>query len=331
MPDGVCGWLRMALCWWALLLAGVAWAQSGVQPVPELTAHVMDASGMLTEPQRKALDDKLKAFEAASGAQVVVLIVRTTAPEDIASYANRVGNTWKIGRKDVGDGLILLVAKEDRKLRIEVAKTLEGAIPDLAAKRVIDEAITPRFKQGDFAGGMDAGVERIMALIRAEKLPVPGTQESAEPPPSFWWEDIQVKAVLDLAFVVVFGVFGGWAGVRYVLRCAAAGAVVGVTVGLLSGAVLDTFFWSIGGSFLWAVGEFIWTAAHYRPSASTVELKKNAGKNPWANAGPPIVVASSSSDSSWFSSSDSDSSSSSDSFSSGGGGDFGGGGASGDW
>lgn len=325
MPAGVCSWLRMALCWWVLLLAGVAWAQSDVQPVPELAAHVIDASGTLTEPQRKALDDKLRAFEAANGAQVVVLIVRTTAPEDIASYANRVGNTWKIGRKDVGDGLILLVAKEDRKLRIEVAKTLEGAIPDLAAKQVIDEAITPRFKQGDFAGGIDSGIDKIMALIRHENLQPP---ESVAPNPM---DAVVEKGLLDLAFLVVFVVFGGKKGGLVVARCALAGAVLGITAWLLNPMTEDLVFLSIMGSFVWSLGEFIRAATSYRPSTSNVQLKKNAGKNPWANAAPPLVDTSSSSDSSWFSSSDSSSSSDSFSFSSGGGGDFGGGGASGDW
>jgi len=134
---------------------------------------VVDTSGTLSTAQREALEAKLSAFEAQRGAQVVVLLVNSTQPEDISSYANRVGNAWKIGRKEVGDGLLLVAAMQDRKLRIEVAKTLEGAIPDLEAKRIIDGVITPRFKQGDFGGGLDAGVGRIMALITGEALPAP--------------------------------------------------------------------------------------------------------------------------------------------------------------
>jgi uncharacterized protein len=95
----------------------------------------------------------------------------TTAPEDIAAYANRVGNTWKIGRRDVGDGLIVLVAVQDRRMRIEVAKTLEGAVPDIAAKHIIDEAMAPRFRQGDYAGGLDAAMDQLGARIRGEALP----------------------------------------------------------------------------------------------------------------------------------------------------------------
>jgi uncharacterized protein len=143
------------------------------QAVPALTGHVVDTSGTLSAAQREALEAKLSAFETQRGAQVVVLLINTTQPEDITSYANRVGNSWKIGRKEVGDGVLFVAAMQDHKLRIEVAKSLEGAIPDLEAKRIIDGLITPRFKQGDIAGGLDTGVNRIMALITGEALPAP--------------------------------------------------------------------------------------------------------------------------------------------------------------
>ena len=160
-------WL-LALLLWATALAGHA---QGVLPVPALSGHVVDTTATLDASQRQALESKLAAFEAAHGAQVVVLMVPTTQPEDIASFANRVGSTWKIGRKAVGDGLLLVVAKNDRKLRIEVAKSLEGAVPDLAAKGIMDSAITPAFKQGDYAAGLNAGVDQIMTLIKGEGLP----------------------------------------------------------------------------------------------------------------------------------------------------------------
>jgi uncharacterized protein len=135
----------------------------------------MDSTGTLDAAQRSALEAKLTAFEQSRGAQVVVLIVPTTQPEDIAAYAQRVGDTWKIGRKSIGDGLLLVVAKNDRKVRIETTKALEGAIPDLAARQVIDTAITPRFKQGDYAGGLDAAADQLIALISGENLPATGT------------------------------------------------------------------------------------------------------------------------------------------------------------
>jgi len=161
---------------WQVLLAvmafsfGAAYAQ-GVLPVPALTARVIDQTGTLTAAQQQSLDAKLAAFEQKKGSQIVVLMVPTTAPEDIASYANRVGNAWKIGRKDVGDGVLVIVAKNDRKMRIEVAKTLEGALPDIAASRIIDGAMMPRFRENDFAGGIDAAVDQIIARVNGEALP----------------------------------------------------------------------------------------------------------------------------------------------------------------
>ena len=142
-------------------------------PVPALTARVLDQTGTLTEPQRAALETKLAAFEAQAGPQIVLLLVPTTAPEDIASYAQRVADSWKIGRRDVGDGVLLLVAKNQRLVRIEVAKALEGAIPDLAARQIIDNAIRPAFRADDYAGGLNAGVDQLIGRIRGEGLPAP--------------------------------------------------------------------------------------------------------------------------------------------------------------
>ncbi|HCY16593.1 MAG: hypothetical protein A2Z93_14615 [Curvibacter sp. GWA2_64_110] len=155
-------------------LAGAAFAQS-LLPVPALTARVMDHTGTLSTAQLGQLEDKLAAFEQAQGSQIVILLVPSTQPEDIAAYANRVFNTWKPGRAGLGDGLLIVVAKQDRKIRIEVARALEGAIPDLAAKQVIDDVLTPHFRQGDFAGGLDQATDRLIALIRGEGLPTPAT------------------------------------------------------------------------------------------------------------------------------------------------------------
>lgn len=163
----------LLLAVWLPFASLAAWAQGGVQPVPPLTAHVMDGTGTLTTAQKAALEAKLTAFEQSRGAQVVMLMVPTTQPEDIAAYAQRVGDSWKIGRKDIGDGLLLVVAKNDRTVRIETTKALEGAIPDLAASQIIETALTPRFRQGDFAGGLDAAADQIMARITGEKLPAP--------------------------------------------------------------------------------------------------------------------------------------------------------------
>lgn len=162
--------LRRALALIVLSLGALAAAQT-LQPVPPLTARVTDLSGTLTPEQQRKLEEQLASFEAAQGSQIVVLLVPSTGPEDIAAYANRVFNTWKPGRAGIGDGLLLLVAVQDRRIRIEVARALEGAVPDLAAKRIIDEVLTPHFRRGDFAGGIGLAAQQLMALIRGEALP----------------------------------------------------------------------------------------------------------------------------------------------------------------
>ena len=133
----------LLLAGWLCIAVSGAWAQN-VQPVPPLTAHVMDSTGTLNAQQQAALEAKLSAFEQSRGAQIVMLMVASTQPEDIAAYAQRIGDSWKIGRKSTGDGLLLVVAKNDRRVRIETTKALEGAIPDLAASQIIEGAITPR-------------------------------------------------------------------------------------------------------------------------------------------------------------------------------------------
>ncbi len=140
-------------------------------PVPPLKARVTDLTGTLNSDQRAGLEQKLAALEARKGSQVAVLLVPTIQPETVEQYAIRVFDEWRLGRKGVNDGVLLLVAKNDRRLRIEVGRGLEGAIPDAYAKRIIDEEITPRFKQGDFHGGIAAGVDRIARLVDGEPMP----------------------------------------------------------------------------------------------------------------------------------------------------------------
>ncbi|WP_309373292.1 TPM domain-containing protein [Rhodoferax sp.] len=201
---------------------GTAFAQLAV---PALTGHVVDTTQTLSTLQRNQLEAKLTEFERVHGSQVVVLLVPSTQPEDITSYANRVGNEWKIGRKEVGDGVLLVVALTDHRVRIEVAKTLEGAIPDLAAKRVIEQAITPRFKQGDYAGGLDAAVVQIMALVSGEALPAPSqsAQRGRSPGDGFNWMDLGI--FLFIAVPVVGAVAKSILGSR--LGSVATGVVAG--------------------------------------------------------------------------------------------------------
>ncbi|HEU0202095.1 MAG TPA: TPM domain-containing protein, partial [Burkholderiaceae bacterium] len=155
-----------------LAAAQVARGPDGLLVVPPL-ARVTDATGTLSAADKQALEAKLAAFEAKRGSQMAIVMIDSTQPEPISDYAFRVGDAWKIGRPKVGDGVLIVVAKTDRRIWIAVARALEGAIPDVAARRVISEVITPRFKIGDFAGGLQAGVDAIFLLIQGEGLPPP--------------------------------------------------------------------------------------------------------------------------------------------------------------
>jgi uncharacterized protein len=216
------------------LLALGASAQAQL-PVPPLTARVTDLTGTLTPAQRASLEETLRAFETLKGAQLAVLIVPTTQPEAIEQFSIRVTDQWKLGRKGVDDGLLLLVAKNDRRMRIEVGRGLEGVIPDAVGKRVIAEIITPYFKQGDYYGGIEAGVNRLTRLIEGEPLPPPAQKPAAEggKMPLDWVWGAFIAALL----------FGG------VLR-SLAGRLVGSTIaGVLSGVV----FWAFAGMLVGAV------------------------------------------------------------------------------
>lgn len=164
-----------------LLVLWLAWPARAEVPVPPLAARVTDQTGTLGAQQRAGLEAELQGLEARSGAQLAVLLVPTTQPESIEQYSIRVAEQWKLGRKGNDDGLLILVAKNDRKIRIEVGYGLEGTIPDVVAKRIIDETITPRFKQGDFAGGLHEGVQRLAGLIEGRKAAPPAPEAAAAP------------------------------------------------------------------------------------------------------------------------------------------------------
>ena len=175
-------WLRrnaatafVAAC---LLCASAGHAQALVE-VPALRSPVTDLTGTLTPGQVAALEAKLRAFEQAKGSQVAVLVVPTTQPEEIEQYSIRVGEAWKLGRKGIDDGAILLVAREDRKVRIEVGYGLEGVLPDAIANRIIDQDIVPKFRSGDYYGGITTGVDRMLRVIEGEPLPEPERRGTA--------------------------------------------------------------------------------------------------------------------------------------------------------
>jgi uncharacterized protein len=207
----------------AMFAAAAAFAQN-LQPVPKLTARITDLTGTLTAEQQSSLDDKLAAFEARKGSQVAVLVVATTEPEEIAQYSIRVVDQWKLGRRGVDDGALLIVAKNDRELRIEVGRALEGALPDVTAHRIISETIVPLFRQGDFYGGINAGLDQMIRVIDGEPLPAA----------DLGWQGSSTRGVshlLPFLFVAVFfgsvvlrSLFGR--GLGAVIAGAATGAVV---------------------------------------------------------------------------------------------------------
>ena len=191
------GWAALCL---AVVMVTTAAAQgtptataNGLQAIPALTSHVIDTTSTLNAADRQALDAKLTAFEQQRGAQMVVLMVASTQPEDITSFAQRVGDFWKIGRQNIGDGLLLVVAKDDRKVRIATTKALEGAVPDLAASQIIDTFVTPRFRQGDFAGGLNAAADQLLARISGEALPAPERpRRNGQASTGFSWTNLAV-------------------------------------------------------------------------------------------------------------------------------------------
>ena len=224
----------------ALALALPAAAQD-VLPLPALSARVIDQTGTLDPAQRATLDAKLAAFEQAAGPQIVVLMVPTTAPEDIAAYAFRVADAWKIGRREVGDGLLIVVAKNDRRVRFEVARALEGAVPDLAARQIIDRVIGPAFRAGDYAGGLSAGIDALMARIKGEGLPTP--QPSSRPVERNPWSDLPL--FFFVAVPVVGGILSRLLGRRLGALVSAGGAgvaawIVSASLGIAAAAALLT-------------------------------------------------------------------------------------------
>ena len=296
---------------WRLLLAAVlcgaaALAQAqDVLPVPPLSGRVIDQTGTLTPAQQQAMSDKLAAVETKRGSQLVVLIVATTQPEDIAAYAQRVGDSWKIGRLAVGDGLLIVVAKNDRRVNIQVAKALEGAVPDLAAKQIISEVISPAFRKGDFAGGLNAAIDRLDARIGGEGLPEPSAQGAKPAGKGFNFEDLAI--FMFVAVPVIGMVLTGMLG----RKLGAFGTA----------AIAGGMTWASTSSLLIAIGAGFVALILVGVMASGAARR---GVSRGHSRGGPVIWGGGGNGGGWGGGDGGG-------FSSGGGGDFGGGGASGDW
>jgi uncharacterized protein len=279
--------LAWMLCWAAVAVADVV--------VPPLTGRVVDQTGTLTPQQIATLDDTLQVFEQRKGSQIAVLIVSTTEPETIEQFSIRVADAWKIGRKKVDDGAILVIAKDDRRLRIEVGYGLEGALTDVTSKRIIDEIITPKFRQGDFAGGISAGVDRIIGVIDGEPLPEPKRrQQNAN-----IFDNLEsIGPVAFFAVLVLGGIFRTMFG--RLLGSVVTGGLVGVLIWFLAGTL--------------AIAAIIGLIAFVFTLIGDSVVSSGGGRGGWSGGGGG-----------W-----SGGSSGGGGFS-GGGGSFGGGGASGRW
>jgi uncharacterized protein len=238
-------WARFVAPLLFVLAAGLALAEVAVPPV----ARVTDLTGTLTTAQQQLLAEKLAALELRKGSQVAVLLLPTTQPETIEQFGIRVAEQWKLGRKGVDDGALLLVAKDDRAVRIEVGYGLEGVLNDATAKRIIDEIVVPRFRDGDFAGGIEAGVDRMIAVIDGEPLPPPEASRVGE-----YGVDGELEQIILIGFIVVF-IVGGIlrATVGKVPGATVAGAGAGVLAWLLAGSVLFGIVMAIVG-FLFILG-----------------------------------------------------------------------------
>ena len=189
---------------WVHLLAGLVHADTTLQAIPDYNAHVTDMARVLSPTDRVALEKQLTDFETQHGSQIGVLIVSSTGQEDITEYTQRVGDRWKLGRQGVGDGLLLVVAVNDHRVRIAPYRALEPAIPDVLAKRMIDTHMVPAFRQGDYAGGLREALQSLQMAILSGGQPVATGPEASQ---KTWWAQIQKIWEDFVGPALVVGVF----------------------------------------------------------------------------------------------------------------------------
>jgi uncharacterized protein len=297
--------VALLVCWAGIVRAEV--------PIPQLTGRVVDQTATLSGDDIAALNETLRNLQARKGSQVAVLIVPTTQPETIEQFSIKVAEAWQIGRRKIDDGALLVIAKNDRHLRIEVGYGLEGALTDVTARRIIDEDITPKFRNGDFAGGVKAGVGRIVSVIDGEPLPAPAPEASHGLDFDFDWNTLWTFGL----FFVVGAMFAG-SFLRQMFGSLIGSAVVGWVAGVIAWVVVGSL---IAGLVIGPVAFLIALIL----GNGTVSIEPSRRRGYSGTSSSSWSGGSSSSD--WSSGS---SSSDSGSFS-GGGGSFGGGGASGSW
>jgi uncharacterized protein len=282
----------------SLFSSGLAYSQS--VEVPKLSQRVTDLTSTLSAQETEVLAQKLETLEKTKGSQIAVLLVPTTGEESIEQFSIRVVDEWKLGRKDIDDGVLLLIAKNDKRIRIEVGRGLEGALPDVIAARIIREYVRPAFRDNDYVGGINIGVDKISAVIQGELLPPPQNQGS-----SHQYSDGKLFGLPFIAWIIILVVglitskiAGGWvgrggAGIASIGATAFAGTPIGIA--LIIGLVMTILISILGTRVFWDIVSVI---------------LQNSGRGGGGSG--------------------SGGGSSNGGFSGGGGG-FGGGGASGDW
>lgn len=291
--------LAAAVAVLSVLGAGLAprAAAQGQVPVPPLERRVTDLTGTLTADEIAAIEQKLAAFEERKGSQIAVLFVPTTGSETIEQYGIRVVDEWKLGRADVDDGVLFLVAKEDRTLRLEVGYGLEGALPDAIANRIVEDIVVPRFRVGEFAGGVNAGTDAIIRVIDGEPLPEP---EAPQPWPGDGGGGLGGLLTIGFIMVVVVG---------SILRAIFGRLPAAVITAGLTGAIAWALVASLIAAVVVAVIAFLFTLLGGMPGQRRGGYRRGG----WGGAGWPSGGGFGGGG--W----------------SGGGGGFGGGGASGRW
>ncbi len=255
--------MRIAQWLFAALLGGVAlcapaqnWetGTDGLRPIPSLSARVTDLTQTLSTAEIAALETKLADWETRTSNQLVVLIVPTTQPEPIEAYSIRVAEAWKIGRKGQDNGVVFLVAKNDRKMRIEVGYGLEGVLPDVTARRIIAEDVAPVFREGKFAQGINAGVDKIIAVVGGEFTAPPRSQQAKRGTQGFSFETVFVLLFIVVPIVgrILRSIFGRLlgstigSGIVGVAAWFFAGSLVIAIIAAIIGFIVMVFF-GIGG------------------------------------------------------------------------------------
>ena len=284
-----------SICMWASAPGAIA-AEGDIAAIPKLVKRVTDLTATLSAADEARIEARLKTFEEKKGAQIAVLIVATTQPETIFDYSIRVAEAWKLGRKDIDDGVLFVIAKGDRKLQILTGRGTQGVLTDAMSKRIISEIVAPKFRSSDFAGGIDDGVAKIIDVLQGEALPPPPEKKRTSAKQGSSVETFLILGVVAALFVgpLLRSLLG-----RFMGATATAG-VTGAAAWFLAGGLL---FPIVAGVILFFIVMLMGAMNFSRGGGGFIP-------GGWSSGGS--------------------SGGSSDSFSGGGGG-FDGGGASGDW